>query len=251
MKRFRSIILAAACSLMLVAPVGLAAPAFANPTNVVCLPPETPQDPEPQFTTVGCDLALVTQVSVNDGDFVTATSSSSPVKAAVGDTITIRLSASNDSLNDLTAFGFVTVTNVLPGNLSLVSSSATGGTYSNGNWVFTAEDDLPASLTLITKATAAGSVADTATYTDYLPDNCDGPCEDPPYFDANAANNSSAGFILINGVLVRTSSLPGAPNTGFGVFQLNTTQRLITYVALASGLAGLAFVIRRSARRAN
>jgi hypothetical protein len=43
---------------------------------------------------------------------------------------------------------------------------------------------------------------------------------------------------------------PGAPNTGFGVFQLNITERLMGYVALASGLTALAYVVRRSARQA-
>lgn len=255
MKRFRAMLLVG-FSLVFSLPIGLIGHAYADPTDLLCYQ----QDGEFYGTTTqGCDLGIDTKVVVGEGGYSDADTADDAVSAVIGDTIHWTITVSDLSDQGSNPFGIVTVKNVLPDNVSLLDATTTSGEFNSdtGNWVFTVEDGMPVVLTLTAKAISAGSFQDVATFTDYLPDNCDGPCQDPPYFDANGVNNSNGAYVKIAGLLVlrpavtttsstAASAVPSAPNTGFGVHQVNIAQEILIYGSATAGLLAVAYGIRRN-----
>lgn len=246
MKVLRRLLVSLVLSLGLLVP--LTAPAVhAQPVNLLCV------NQDESFVPDGCDLSLDQVVSVNEGEFTQANTTASAISVQNGDTVTYRITITDQSDENVEVpTGLVTVTDILPASLTLKSFSTSTGTFNadTGAWTFFVEESLPATLVLTAQVNTStpGLIANTATMTDYTPDNCDGGlCPDPPYVDANAANNSHVTYIIINGRVVAVTTIsPKAPNTGFGIFQLNVWQRLAGSLVLASGLFVGAYALRRS-----
>ncbi|MEK7600139.1 MAG: DUF11 domain-containing protein [Patescibacteria group bacterium] len=204
------------------------------------------------YTSEGCDLGITKQVSVNGGPASDADTQPAGLQARIGDIIVWTITVSDYSDRGLSPIGIVTVRDLLPSGATYVNSSATTGTYSNvtGDWVFTIDESLPATLTITTTANAAGVIENTAAFTDYLPNNCDGPCEDPPFVDAVSANNTNSAFVnVVSDPVVVAATNPVPPSTGFGVDVANPLQTLAAYLAVAAGLYVVARRIRRPAAK--
>jgi hypothetical protein len=249
MKRIKQLVVASLFLLTLGVPLA-AAPAFADPVNLQCY---YFSGEFSSYTDEGCDLGIAKQVSVNGGDYADADSGDQAATAKIGDTVTWKLTVTDESDEGLFPIGYITVQEAIPAGLTVTGSEASAGTYSDGSWTFKAEENLPATLLITTTVAAAGQYQNTATFTDYVPDNCDGPCEDPPYADANSANNSNSAFLNVAAPVVTTAAAvtstndPGAPNTGFGIHTTNPLMTAAIYALGASALVGLAYVARKTA----
>jgi len=235
-------------------PLVVAPAALAEPTNLEC------RYSEVEISEVGiesCDLAIIKQVKINNGEYVAAGSTAQAAQAKVGDTVTWKITVSNNSTHNENPFGIVKVHDSLPSLLTLTAANASSGEYdsSSGDWTFTLENNLPATLVITSTAKHSGTAQNTATLTDYQPDNCDGPCQDPPYVDANSANNTSSAFVHIAApVTVVTSQAapaPAAPKTGFGVNLAQPWQTLAAYGLGSIVLLALAHYVSKFARLSN
>jgi uncharacterized repeat protein (TIGR01451 family) len=196
--------------------------------------------------TSGCDLALAKQASINSGAFTSAETPDAALTAHVGDTVTWQITITNDSEAGFTPTGTVTVQDIVPSGVTTVSSVASTGTYTDGNWTFTLGDNLPATLTITTTANALGLVENTATLSDYTSNSVD-----PPYADSNSANNSDNAYVNVVAIPAPAVTIPaapvkaiGAPKTGFGVHNSSAWIELAACVLGATGLIGLAFKTR-------
>ncbi len=217
--------------------LALATPTMANAivlpcdSVVACLPRPVPLEcPTVQITEGGqsvsfntefCDLAVDKQVSINGGTFVEADTAPDAAQAQVGDTVTYKIKVTNNSSEGLTPHGIVYVSDVLPGGVTYVSSSATAGNYiTNGffanYWYLPLlngdnTSNLPATLTITTTSNATGLYQNTATLAKYdINGQCDGGC---PYVDANAANDSNDAWIDPQIQVTRTPPPPPPPPT--------------------------------------
>jgi uncharacterized repeat protein (TIGR01451 family) len=236
--------------------------AFAEPVDhLICYYEQNQSGNEQR----ACDLALDKQVSVNGGEPVHAETADQAQNVTVGDTVTWTITFSNNSTEEYYPCGQVTVDDVLPSGVSLTNSLASTGEYNqdNGQWTFTLgnfcnqdnQDFSQATLTLTTTATTAGLIENTASLSEYNPcfyEGEPGTCEDPPYIDANSANNSHSAYINVAAKTTPVSTVsttPKAPNTGFGVAQTNPLAVIATGVGGASTLATLGYLVRKNALR--
>jgi uncharacterized repeat protein (TIGR01451 family) len=172
-----------------------------------------------------CDLAVDKQVSVDGGAYVEADTSTDAAQANVGDTITWKITVTNNSSGGYTPTGVVYVHDVLPSaGVNYVSSSATAGDYITSGFfadywylpLFNSDEEsnLPATLTLTTTSTATGLFENTATLSKYDQGNCDGGCT---YSDADPSNDSNDAWIDPSAkpsVLAESTTLT---NTGNGI----------------------------------
>lgn len=228
MKNFKSVLVIALFALAVCVPMAANGKVHAAPTNLLC----SFVDGEfPSTTSVGCDLSLVKQVKVNSGSFVDADTAGAAAQAQIGDAVVWQITITNTSVDpSYTPFGIVTVHDVLPAGVTAGSVSASTGIYNSttGDWTFTLGQNLPATLTLNSTAAASGLIKNTAAFTDYDPDNCDGPCVDPPFNDADPSNNTNDAYVNVAVVPVVTPAVvvPPAPaptlvNTGVSpVFEM-------------------------------
>ena len=192
-------------------------------------------------TTAGCDLGVDKQVSVNGGAYVEADTSSDAASATVGDTVTWKITVTNESTEGAVPTGTVYVSDVLPSaGVSYVSSSATAGTYLTSgffanNWQLPLSDGgsstLPATLTITTTSTATGLFENIATLSKYDNGHCDGGCI---YADANPSNDSDDAWVdpSAKPVVLAESTLV---NTGTGT-ALQTAAAGVLIVATATAL---------------
>jgi uncharacterized repeat protein (TIGR01451 family) len=156
----------------------------------------------PFQTTTGCDLSVDKQVSVNGGDYSEADTSADAAQANVGDTITWKITVTNNSDEGLTPAGTVYVSDVLPSaGVSYVSSSASAGDYITSgffanNWLLPLSDgstsNLPATLTITSTSIATGLFQNIATLSKYDTGHCDGGCT---YADSDSSNDSDDAWI--------------------------------------------------------
>jgi uncharacterized repeat protein (TIGR01451 family) len=214
MKKFKLVLAVALFAVFISVPAVVAPRVHAEPTDLLCsfYDGEFPSD-----TTKGCDLVVTKQVSINGGAFVDADTAEAAAQAHVGDSVQWKIVVTDNSDQGNTPFGIVTVHDVLPAGVTAGSSVASTGTYTAGDWVFTLGENLPATLILNSTAATPGLVKNTAAFSDYNPDNCDGPCVDPPFFDAENDNNTNDAFVNIVAVPVPAVVTPAAPtlvNTG-------------------------------------
>lgn len=216
MKNLKSIVVLALFALALAVPVAVAPHAHAEPTNLLC----RYNDGEFSGTTSeGCDLVVTKKVSINGGAPVDANSADTAAKARVGDSVQWQIVVSDNSIQGNTPFGIVTLHDVLPAGVTAGSSTATTGIYDAGDWVFTLGKNVPATLTINSTATTTGLVKNTAELTDYNPDNCDGPCVDPPFHDSDDTNNVDVAYVNVVAdpvvpAVVATPPAPTLVNTG-------------------------------------
>jgi uncharacterized repeat protein (TIGR01451 family) len=153
-----------------------------------------------------CDLAVDKQVSVNGGAFVEADTPADAAQAHVGDTITWKITVTNESTEGFTPTGTVYVNDLLPTGVAYVSSSATSGNYitsglfanhwllpllqSDGDGGFITT--LPATLTITSTSNSTGLFENIATLDKYDNGHCDGGCV---YGDSNPDNDSNDAWI--------------------------------------------------------
>jgi len=242
--RLRRISAAAGFAIASVLPaVGLAMPAYAAQNVLVRC--EVPADEV--ITTQGCDLGVSKQVSVNGGTFADANNSTTAPGAHLGDTITWQITLSNAS-SDPTAIpiGIVTVHDILPGAVTLGSSTASGGVFSADDWVVSLSSvALPATLTITTTANTTGLVQNTAALNDYDPciDGCLGGTG--TYADANAANDSDDAWVDVQLKPVIPQVLDASTTATLVNTGSNSTPSLIVAGALVGAASFLGFATRR------
>lgn len=147
-------------------------------------------------TTDGCDLGIDKQVSVNGGTYAEADTSADAAQAQVGDTVTWQVTVTNTSDGELTPTGNLTVSDVLPSGVTYVGSTASAGSYDSttGDWTFSLDGNLPATLTITSTASATGLYENIATLSAYDPclDGCNGA---GVYADSNPDNNSNDAWV--------------------------------------------------------
>ncbi len=243
MKNIKLMLVIPLFSLTLMLPALVTTQAFADQQSqaLECYSVEDP-------TTEGCDLALTKQVSVNGSSYTEAETTATAPSAKVGDTISYKVTVTNDSDTNLVPQGSVTVTDNLPNSLTLDSAVASAGTYTDGSWTFDLSGNLPATLTLTTTANSAGVIENIAALTGYTASEVD-----PPYTDANNSNNSDEAYVDVSAVpkpvvtppVTTAAVTPGTPNTGFGVFGTNPLRILSEYLLAAFAALSLAFATRR------
>lgn len=148
-----------------------------------------------------CDVEVNKQVSVNNGTFIDADTAGSASSATVGDTVTWKITITDNS------FGFyepdleMLIADILPDGFSYVSHTVTSGEYIDGEWVLPTQiyvgeqeeqvSTLPAELVIITTADKAGTWENIATINSM---NCDGWCD---YEDGDSSNDSNSAFISV------------------------------------------------------
>jgi uncharacterized repeat protein (TIGR01451 family) len=206
-----------------------------------------------------CDLAIDKQVSVNGGTFVEADTAGDAAQAHVGDTVTWKVTVTNNS-GDLQPYGVVYVKDVLPAGVTFVNYVATDGTYLyndgspfENNWILpsqksvdeTLASTLPATLTITTTANATGLVQNTAAFNKYDEGHCDGGCA---YQDADADNDSNDAWVNIQtkpqvlGDSTVTPQVLGLTNTGSGTGASIAAGSLL---AITLAIAGYGRLYRR------
>jgi uncharacterized repeat protein (TIGR01451 family) len=161
-----------------------------------------------------CDLAIDKQVSVNGGAFVEADTSADGAQAQVGDTVTWKITVTDNSSGGFEPHGILTVADVLPSGAAYDSSSATVGTYDSGTWTFDIEGNLPATLTIVSHAVSTGLFKNTATLS--VLDSCSDDCVGL-YSDADPSNDSNDAWFDPSAkpaVLAESTTLT---NTGNGI----------------------------------
>ncbi|WP_211589759.1 CARDB domain-containing protein [Microbispora sp. H11081] len=113
-------------------------------------------DPEPLTSTSG---DAVTEV--NPAVDLSVVKSADTTEVTVGQTVTYRVTVANAGPNDATG---VAVKDVLPANLTFVSSTRSAGAYAGGTWtVGMLANGATATLVVHAKATAIGETVNTAT----------------------------------------------------------------------------------------
>ena len=130
-----------------------------NITNTAAKSAETESDPNPSN-----DSAAVTITGQSSADIGMTMTSNKP-NPAVGTNVTFTIKASNGGPDDATG---VKVTDLLPAGLSFVSATPTLGTYTAGTGLWSigaVNNGATATLTLVAKVTAAGTIINTATKT--------------------------------------------------------------------------------------
>ncbi len=128
-------------------------------TNTATKSAETESDPNPSN-----DSAAVTITGQSSADIGMTMTSNKP-NPAVGTNVTFTIKASNGGPDNATG---VKVTDLLPAGLSFVSATPTQGTYSSGTGLWSVgavNNAATATLTLVAKVTAAGTIINTATKT--------------------------------------------------------------------------------------
>lgn len=210
------------------------------------------------FSKQGCDLAIKKQVSINGGAFVDAPTSGEAVQAHLGDSLTWKITVTDNSSENLAPFGKVTVQDIVPNNIALGAVEASTGTFSGDTWTFGIYENLPATLTIHSTANNLGLVKNSAEFTEYDPcgDSFEpSECIDPPYADADPTNNSSDAYVNVVAVPVVTPAPAtpqvAAPKTGFGVNTKNPIAITAAYTFLAGVVLAGAIVLRRRAARNN
>jgi len=217
-----------------------------------------------QTGTEACDLGIDKQVSVNGGAFVEAPTQSSAVTAHVGDSVTWKVTVTNQSPTNYTPYGTVTVTDIVPSNITIGTATPSAGTFTSNNWTFSLAKNLPATLTITSTASTIGYVENTATLSGYA-SSCDGNCEFSTYCDVNPNNNTVSAFVNVLAdpvvpvvpVVPTTPAVttpvkvvtPNAPSTGFGVNSSSLIGSSIAYIIGASALLGLAYKARQAVRK--
>lgn len=240
------------CSIV-VAPLAISSAAHAaQVTPLECF--STEEAVETFSEVPSCDLGVDKQVSFNGGAFVEADTSSTAAQGQVGQTVTWKIIVTDNSTQGFGAQGTVYVKDVLPSGVSYVSSSATAGQYHTSGtfaneWVLPLQNDdtfssnLPATLTLTTKATSTGLFENTASLAAYGPvDTADG--FTVPYSDSTSANNSndawidpSAKPVVLAASTTKPTSTPAElTNTGSGIVESLIAGGLI--IATAAVLVG-------------
>lgn len=191
MKRARLLLASASFIFMLAVPA--VARAFTEPLRC-----PTIIDDEVSYNYDSCDLSIDKQVSVNGGPFENADTSGAAAAAQVGDTVTWKITVTNDSTPDLTPHGFVYINDVLPSSVSFSSYIASAGAFGSNTWTLPLMNEegsnLPATLTLTTDASEAGLAQNTAAFSRYDPGGCDG-CSG--YTDANSEHDSNDAWVNI------------------------------------------------------
>ncbi len=137
-------------------PLGYTAPAPIENTALV-----TSATPDPDTS----NNSSTVQTPVNTAADIAVTKSVSPATAAVGDTVTFTVTATNNGPNQATG---VVITDVLPAGLNLVSFSPSQGSYvaSQGTWtVGTLANGASTQLTLVAQVAQSGAITNVATKT--------------------------------------------------------------------------------------
>lgn len=156
------------------------------------------------YTSQGCDLAVDKQVSVNGGAYVEAHTAGDAAQATIGDTITWKITISNPNAGESLGqpFGLVRVSDVLPTagvSYDGTSYTASKGAYTSDVWEFVLFDgstNLPATLTIVTHATATGSFENKAILSDYNPCTSENNCGwQGGYSDADSGNDQNSAWI--------------------------------------------------------
>lgn len=146
-----------------------------------------------------CDLAIQKQVKVNGGSFVDANDVAGAANARVGDNITWQITVTNTSNLGLMPRDVVYVHDVLPAGLTFESSTASNGSGAydelSNTWIIDTENDLPATLTIVTTATTIGTITNTAAIAEI--DYCGDGCIDD-FSDDNSANNSDDAVVVVS-----------------------------------------------------
>lgn len=200
MKRLKLLLAGGILAFALCFPVLIGAPVSAIELDAAPVRCPTFDQEFSSDNTENCDLSVDKQVSVNGGSFADADTSAAAVTAHIGDTITWKITLSNQSAADLTPFGQVTVHDVVPAGVSFVSAVASAGSYDNvatNDWVVFLAQSLPATLTITTTANTTGLIQNTAALSDYDPciDGCLGNVG--AYSDANTINNSNDAWVNV------------------------------------------------------
>jgi uncharacterized repeat protein (TIGR01451 family) len=157
------------------------------------------QMPDGEFTqrgiTQGCDLGVDKQVSVDGGaTFTEADNSADAAQTQVGHSVIWQITVTNTSDETLTPYGKVTVSDVLPSGVAFDSYTTSAGAYGSNDWVFSLNQNLPATLTIVSHSTSTGLFKNTATLTAYDPCN-DGCLGAGAYSDSNPDNDSNDAWI--------------------------------------------------------
>jgi len=200
-----------------------------------------------------CDLAVNKQVSVNGGAFVNADTAADAASAHIGDTVTWKITVTNNSPS-LTPQGTVYVNDVLPSGVTYQSSTASSGEYitDSSNFFFNdwhlplrnpdTSTTLPATLTITTKASSVGQFQNIATLAKYDGGQCDGGCT---YADANPSNDSDDAWVNIQTApqvlgesTTSTPQVLGLTNTGTSTTLQTIFAILLIGAAVALGAYG-------------
>ena len=173
---------------------------------------------------------------IPEADLVLGQSVSNPTPN-VGDTVTFTVTLTNQGPDTATG---VSISDLVPAGLSVVSATPTQGTYNPGTGVWTV-GTLPTTSpqTLVIQATVVSPNAETNTATVSSADE----------FDPNAANNSAAATVipqqadLAVGVLVSDATPNVGDTVSFTVTLTNLGPDAATGVSVSDSLAaGLTFV---------
>jgi uncharacterized repeat protein (TIGR01451 family) len=241
MKNVKTVLILAFFALAVAVPVLKTSMAQAEQVSLLCSYNSNVEIESYHTTSEGCDLGIIKQVSINGGSYVDADTAGAAAAAQVGDSVTWKIFITNNSDQGNTPFGIVTVHDVLPAGVTAGDATANTGTYSNGDWVFTLGQKAAPSLIINSTAATVGLVKNTATFTDYNPNNCDGECVDPPYFDSNNDNNTNDAFVNIAAVPVVPAPVTHVkPVTPVLV---NTGQNPLFAMMAAFGLATAAVIV--------
>jgi uncharacterized repeat protein (TIGR01451 family) len=184
-----------------------------------------------------CDLSIKKEVNVNGGTFSDANTSGAAVQASVGDNLIWKISVTNNSTLGGDPIGTVTVSDVLPSNVSYLSSTPSDGTYDNttGKWQFSLPpaNDYPVTLTINSTATSSGLAKNTAAFSEYTQPQCESDCTSG-YTDGDPANNIDDAFANVSArpqVLAASTLL----NTGSGMTESLIAGSLIVATAFVAG----------------
>lgn len=213
------------------------------------------------YSSEGCDLAVDKQVSINGGAFVEADTSATAAQAQVGDTVTWKVTVSNNTPDQgsiefpdpSNPFGLVRVSDILPTagvSYDGTSYTASVGNYSSNVWEIVlfdttdpAHTNLPATLTIVTHATATGLYENTAKLSDYNPCTSENTCSwQGGYQDANSANDSNDAWIDPSAKPVVLAQSTTLTNTGSG-----TALQTIAAGSLIAATAATFLVSRKRA----
>lgn len=195
-----------------------------------------------------CDLGLDKQVSVNGGAFVDADTSPDAAIAQIGDTVTWKITVTNESTNNLVPFGYAYILDVIPSGFTFNSYTASAGTYGifpsapSNYWSLPllnsdSNTNLPATLTLVTTAQIPGLYQNTAKLDRFEGGEqiCpDGGCA---YHDGDPSNDSNDAWVLIQ-TKPQVLGSNTLANTGSG-----TTASLI-----AAGLISITVIVAADGR---
>jgi uncharacterized repeat protein (TIGR01451 family)/LPXTG-motif cell wall-anchored protein len=201
---------------------------------------------------VPCDPSIKKEVKVAGGAYVDANTPAEAANGYVGDTVTWRITVSNNAA--LTApIGDISVTDLLPAGTTFVSATASNGSFVTDSWVFTVGgyvdnayvSNLPATLELTTTANTTGLHENTADIVGFF---CEGdePCE---YDDGNAINNTDKAYVNIGTkgqVLGESTTQQPKPQVLAAATLADTgTETIYSAAAVLVLIGTLALVLRR------